>query len=114
MSLNNLQEINDNIKDVVNFEKSVLIDSVEELEEKRETNEFLREIAENYKLYRSSMIDQKKRQQLQLLYILDYLDSLLETQAITKYSLSHTKNEQNRIINEIKQLQKDMDNIILD
>lgn len=114
MSLDELNEYKQLIVDVIDTEKKSLIDDVEELERERETNEFLKEIASDYKRYHESLVAQKKRQQEELMKILDYLDSLLETQAVTKYTLSHTQNEQKRVINEIKQLQKDMDNIILE
>jgi len=37
----------------------------------------------------------------------------METQAVTEYTLSHTRNEQMRLVNEIKNLQKDIDQIIV-
>ena len=114
MSLGELQLLQNRLEEAIYDEKIKLIDSVEQLEEERETNEFLNEIAEDYKKYQNALIEQKQRQQQQLVNILDYLDNLLETQAVTKHTLSHTKNEQKRLVKEIKQLQKDMDNINLD
>jgi hypothetical protein len=114
MSLSELQLLQNRLEEAIYDEKIKLIDSVEQLEEERETNEFLNEIAEDYKKYQNALIEQKQRQQQQLVNILDYLDNLLETQAVTKHTLSHTKNEQKRLVKEIKQLQKDMDNINLD
>ena len=114
MSLNELELLQEQLEDAIYDEKNKLVDSVEQLEEERETNEFLNEIAKDYKKYHNALLQQKQRQQQQLVHILDYLDNLLETQAVTEYTLSHTKNEQNRLVKEIKQLQKDMDNINLD
>ena len=114
MSLGELQLLQKRLEEAIYDEKIKLIDSVEQLEEERETNEFLNEIADDYKKYQNALIKQKQRQQQQLVNILDYLDNLLETQAVTKHTLSHTKNEQKRLVKEIKQLQKDMDNINLD
>lgn len=114
MSLPELKAVTELVESVVDEEKKNLVDSVVELEEQRETNEFLAEIAEDYQRYQEMLLDQKQQQQQQLVHILAYLDSLLETQAITKYTLDHTHNEQKRIVNEIKELQKEMDNIILD
>ena len=114
MSLNELELLQKQLEDAIYDEKNNLVDSVEQLEDERETNEFLIEIAKDYKKYHNTLLEQKQRQQEQLVHILDYLDNLLETQAVTEYTLSHTKNEQNRLVKEIKQLQKDMDNIILD
>lgn len=98
----------------VNKEKQILVNQMEDLEEEREQNEFLKEIAHDYKRYKNAIINQKKNQQRQLLKILNYLDQIMETNAVTKYTLSHTYNEQKRLVNEIKQIQRDMDNILLE
>ena len=45
--------------------------------------------------------------------ILDYLDELIDTQTVTKYTLNHTKNEQKRVLKEISALQKEMDSIVV-
>jgi hypothetical protein len=114
MSLNELELLQNRLGNAIYEGKNKLIDSVEQLEEEREANAFLNEIAQDYKKYNNALLEQKQRQQQQLVHILDYLDNLLETQAVTEYTLLHTKNEQNRLVREIKQLQKDMDNINLD
>ena len=114
MSLNNIELLKQRLEKAIYDEKIKLINSVEQLEEERETNEFLDEIARDYKTYNNLILNQKKRQQEELLNILNYLDELLETQAVTEYTLSHTQNEQKRLVKEIKQLQKDMDNINLE
>ena len=105
MSLAELGTLQNQLENAIYDEKNKLVNSVEELEEERETNQFLNEIAEDYKKYHNALLEQKQRQQKQLVHILDYLDNLLETQAVTEYTLSHTKNEQNRLVKEIKQLQ---------
>jgi flagellar biosynthesis/type III secretory pathway chaperone len=107
-------EIKSMLVDEIHNKKIDLVNTLEDLEEERASNEFLSEIAEDYKRYNKFIHEQKKRQIDELTKILDYLDQLLETQAITQYTLSHTKNEQKRIVNEIKTLQKDMDNLISD
>ena len=98
----------------VNKEKQILVNHMEDLEEEREQNEFLKEIGHDYKRYKNAIINQKKNQQRQLLKILNYLDQIMETNAVTEYTLSHTHNEQKRLVNEIKQIQRDMDNILLE
>ena len=113
MTINKVAQLNAQLENAIYVEKKNLVSDVEELERERERNDFLNEIASDYKKYHNRLLQQKKQQQEQLIHILDYLDSLLETQAVTKYTLNHTQNEQKRLINEIKELQKDMDNIIL-
>ena len=107
-------EIKSMLVDEIHNKKIDLVNTLEELEDERASNYFLSEIAEDYKKYNKFIHEQKKRQIDELTKILDYLDQLLETQAITQYTLSHTNNEQKRIVNEIKTLQKDMDNLISD
>jgi protease II len=98
-------------EDAVIFEKERLASKLEDLEREREHNIFLQEIADDYKKYNSVIIRQKEQQKKQLLKILNYLDELNETNAVTEYTLSHTQNEQKRLVNEIKNIQKEMDNI---
>ena len=94
--------------------KTVLVDHLERLEEEREETEFLNEIAEDYKKYNQFIIQQKQMQVKELMKILDYIDELTETQAVTKYTLNHTKNEQKRVIDEIKLLQSEMNKLVND
>ena len=98
-------------EDAVVFEKERLASNLEDLEREREHNFFLQEIADDYKKYNSVIIRQKEQQKKQLLKILNYLDEINETNAVTEYTLSHTQNEQKRLVNEIKNIQKEMDNI---
>ena len=109
-----IPEIKSMLVDEIHNKKIDLVNTLEDLEDERASNEFLSDIAEHYKRYNNFIRQQKNRQIDELTKVLDYLDQLLETQAITQYTLSHTKNEQKRIVNEIKTLQNDMDNLISD
>ena len=84
------------------------------MEEARASNEFLEKIAGDYVKYKDALLRQKERQRNQLMKIMAHLDEILESQAVTKYSLDHTKNEQKRLVQEIKNIQKSMDEINLD
>lgn len=108
MSLDNMDKIQSMLENEIHNKKNELVTSLEELEEERETNQFLKEIAEDYKKYNKIIVDQKKKQVEELTKILDYLDELIETQVITKHTLSHTQNEQKRTVNEIKELRKEL------
>tara|TARA_A100001035_G_C27396799_1_gene326779 strand:+ start:23 stop:367 length:345 start_codon:yes stop_codon:yes gene_type:complete len=94
-------------------QKKNLVDDLEELEDSKKTNEFLESVIDDYTKYQNAIIKQKKQQQQILLGILDYLDELNETQVITKHTLSHSKNEQKRLVKEIKNIQDEMDAITL-
>lgn len=112
MSFGNIDEIKTILENEVMYKKTVLVDDLERLEEEREETEFLNEIAEDYKKYNQFILQQKKMQVKELMKILDYIDELTETQAVTKYTLNHTQNEQKRVIDEIKSLQSEMDKLV--
>jgi hypothetical protein len=112
MSFGNIDEIKTILENEVMYKKTVLVDDLERLKEEREETEFLNEIAEDYKKYNQIILQQKQMQVKELMKILDYIDELTETQAVTKYTLNHTKNEQKRVIDEIKSLQSEMDKLV--
>lgn len=95
----------------IKTQKNALISQIEELENEREHNEFLLDIAKDLKKYKMELVTQREKQKEHLLKILNYLDDLMETNAVTKYTLQHTQNEQNRLVQEIKEIQKDINNI---
>ena len=114
MKLEQINELLDLAQDNVLVEKKNLVADLEELEEARASNEFLEKIAGDYVKYKDALLRQKERQRNQLMKIMAHLDEILESQAVTKYSLDHTKNEQKRLVQEIKNIQKSMDEINLD
>jgi hypothetical protein len=113
MSLTELQSLTDLAQDIVLSKKVELVESVEQLEDERDKNEFFEDIASDYRQYQSMILQQKDRQKQELLKVMEYLDSLIETQVVTEYTLSHTQNEQSRLVNEIKLLQDEMDKIMI-
>jgi len=106
-----LQEVSQLVEDAVRLEKKNLVDNLEDLEKEQEHAVFLTEIANDYKRYQNIILTQKEKEKTQLLKILNYLDDLIETNAVTEYTLSHTQNEQKRLIHEIKEIQREMDKI---
>ena len=91
MSFGNIDEIKTILENEVMHKKTLLVDDLERLEEEREETEFLNEIAEDYKKYNQIILQQKQIQVKELMKILDYIDELTETQAVTKYTLNHSK-----------------------
>lgn len=113
MNLKNINELLEEANEEVSRQKKTLANELDNLEDARETNDFLEKIASDYERYRRTLTDQKEQQKKALLGILNYLDEIMETQAVTKFSLEHTKNEQKRLVNEIGKIQKELDEIIL-
>lgn len=111
MEIENAREL---VENAIISEKKILSDNLEDLKIEQEHNMFLEDIADDYKRYQSIIIKQKEEQKNHFLKVLNYLDNLIETNAVTKHSLAHTYNEQKRLVNEIKKLQNDLDNINLD
>ena len=112
MSLVEIAEIKSLLENEVATKKETLIESLGALEEEEEETAFLSQIAADYKKYTIFLVEQKQKQINELLGILDYLDQLYETQAITKYTLEHSKNEQKRVVKEIQALKEELDTLI--
>lgn len=112
MAQNEIEEIKNILNYEVNEQKKKLVSDIEELKEQEEENIFLLEIAKDYKRYQKHILEERKRQVTELIKILDYLDEIIKTQAITKYTLTHNQNEQKRVMKEIKTLQKEMTTLI--
>ena len=106
-----IEDITQVANNEIKTQKNALISQIEELENEREHNEFLLDIAKDLKKYKMELVSQREKQKEHLLKILNYLDDLMETNAVTKYTLQHTQNEQNRPVQEIKEIQKDINNI---
>lgn len=106
-----IEDITQVANNEIKTQKNALISQIEELEDEREHNEFLLDIAKDLKKYKMELVSQREKQKEHLLKILNYLDDLMETNAVTKYTLQHTQNEQNRLVQEIKEIQKDINNI---
>jgi uncharacterized protein (UPF0335 family) len=106
-----IEDITQVANNEIKTQKNALISQIEELENEREHNEFLLDIAKDLKKYKMELVSQREKQKEHLLKILNYLDDLMETNAVTKYTLQHTQNEQNRLVQEIKEIQKDINNI---
>jgi len=111
MEVGNAREITENA--IIN-EKEKLENNLEDLRIEQEHNMFLEDIANDFKKYQSVIIKQKEEQKNYLLKIFNYLNEIIETNAVTKHSLGHTLNEQKRLVNEIKNLQDELDNINID
>lgn len=113
MSFIEIDQIKTILENEVLDKKNELVSDLEELEDEREEANFLNSIAEDYKKYNQFIVEQKQKQVNEMMKILDYLDELIETQTVTKYTLNHTKNEQKRVLKEIRALQKEMDSIVV-
>ena len=112
MPVSDIDDIKTILQAEVIHKKKDLVSDLIQLEEEREEENFLNEIADDYKRYNQFIVQQKEKQVIELTKILDYLDELNETQAVTKYTLDHSKNEQKRVLEEIKLLQSEMDKIL--
>ena len=112
MAQNEIEEIQNILNNEVYEQKNNLISDIEELRVQEDENNFLLEIANDYKRYQKHILEEREKQVSELLKVLDYLDEIIKTQAITKYTLTHNQNEQKRIINEIKILQKEMNTLM--
>ena len=109
-----IEKVRKTVENAIHNEEVNLVDNLENLETQREHENFLAEIAGDYKKYQAIIIHQKEMQKEQLYKIFDYLNEIIEVNASTTQSLTHTYNEQKRLVNEIKKIQVELDNINLD
>tara|TARA_B100001250_G_scaffold305739_1_gene267663 strand:+ start:419 stop:805 length:387 start_codon:yes stop_codon:yes gene_type:complete len=82
------------------------------LDKHRRENEFLNEVADDYKNHFKIIYIQKQQQEHRLRGILEHLDKVLANQKkLTKYALEKSKIERKNILGEIGTLKEEIDDI---
>jgi len=102
------------LQKIIEYKKNMLIEKHKHMRTILKQNEFLEVVKNDYNEY-FTYIRQQKQDQIKALELLNnYIKKLLLNDALTKYNIEDAKEEQNKILNEITQIQKNLNELIHD
>lgn len=86
----------------------------QEIKKTKKENKFLEMVHDDYEQYYNYIKEQKQQQINQMEFILKYLEKSMKEAGLTEQKVRQTKHEQRTIIKKIKQIKKELDEIIKD
>jgi hypothetical protein len=102
------------IENLIEAKKNMLIKKQKTLSQISQQNKFLGDVKNDYVKYNNFIIQQKQDQIKSFKIINDYINSLTISGKLSKYDIEDAKEEQKKIINEIKSIKHNLDDIIKD
>ena len=103
-----LKQIRCEIKKNRNYMVSDLVN----MDKMKDKNIFLREVYDDYKSYYNYIINQKKDQEIQMLYLLHYLEKSMLEANLTDKMVRQAKHEQQNIIEKLGKVRNDLAEIV--
>ena len=102
------------IEKVIEYKRKLLLEKQKQYNSISRTNNYLRDIKDDYNRYHNYVLKQK-HDQIQALNILNqYISDLEESGKLTKHNISDARFEKKRILNEIESIKHNLDNLIKD
>jgi len=102
------------IENLIEAKKNLLIKKQKTLSQISQQNKFLGDVKNDYVKYNNFIIQQKQDQIKSFKIINDYINSLTISDKLSKYDIEDAKEEQKKIINEIKSIKHNLDDLIED
>lgn len=100
------------IQELIDLKKNFLFEKQKKLRFITKQNRFLELVKNDYANY-YNYISQQKKDQIKALQILDeYVKDLTQSGKLTKYNIEDAKEEQIKILNEVKLIKESLDSII--
>uniref|UniRef100_A0A6C0ARW4 Uncharacterized protein n=1 Tax=viral metagenome TaxID=1070528 RepID=A0A6C0ARW4_9ZZZZ len=100
------------IQAVIEAKRNMLINKQQKLAKIAKQNQFLETVKTDYLKY-YNYITQQKCEQIQAMELLNtYIKDLSETGQLTKQNMEDVKSEQEKIMNEVNSIKRNLDNII--
>jgi hypothetical protein len=101
------------LEQLIESKRRMLLEKQKKLRLVSKQNEFLDVVRQDYAKYFDYIIKQKQDQVKALNLLNDYIHDLTRSGNLTKHNISDAKHEQRRIMNEMKSIQNNLDEIIL-
>ena len=102
------------IENLIEAKKNMLIKKQKTLGQISQQNKFLGDVKNDYIKYNNYIIQQKQDQINSFKIINDYINSLTISGKLSKYDIEDAKEEQKKILQEIKSIKHNLDDIIED
>jgi hypothetical protein len=100
------------IQELIDAKKKMLIEKQKKLRFISKQNRFLEAVKSDYTKY-YEYIEQQKKDQIRALQVLDdYIKDLTLSGKLTKYNIEDAKEEQSKILNELKSIKESLDSIV--
>lgn len=102
------------LQQLIDAKKQMLIDKQKKLRFITKQNRFLEAVKNDYQKY-YGFIEQQKRDQIKALEVLDeYIRDLTLSGKLTKHNIEDAKEEQSKILREVKSIKNTLDSLIDD
>jgi len=102
------------IQDLIDAKRNLLIDKQKKLRFISKQNQFLEAVKSDYQKYHT-YISQQKRDQIKALQVLDeYIKDLTISGKLTKHNIEDAKEEQYKILKELKTIKSSLDDLVDD
>lgn len=102
------------IQELIDAKKIMLLEKQKKLKLISKQNQFLEEVRNDYARY-YNYISQQKKDQIRALEVLDeYINDLTLSGKLTKNNIEDAKEEQHKILREVKSIKGSLDSIIND
>jgi hypothetical protein len=100
------------IEEIIDAKRKMLINKQKRLQFMSKQNAFLDTVREDYDKYNDYIIKQKHEQMKALGVLNSYISDLNRSTKLTKQNMVDSKEEQRKIVNEIKSIQHNLDEIV--
>ena len=97
---------------LIESKRNFLLENQNKCKKLNKTNQFLAEIKNDYSKYSNYIIKQKQEQIQSLELLKKYVNDLSNSGSLSEQNIKDTKYEQNKIMNEIKQIKHNLNEII--
>ena len=102
------------IQNLIEAKRNLLLHKQKKLKNISKQNHFLEEIQNDYSKYYGYITEQKQNQIKALELLQNYINDLTKSGELTKYNITDAKEEQRKILKEIKTIKYGLDSIISD
>lgn len=101
------------IQSEINLQQLNVLRQMKDLERNKEKNDFLKGVFEDYNKYKDFIINQKRDQKIFLEGLISYLEKTKVTGEITDRMIEQTKFEERDIMDKLKKIKKELNDLIL-
>jgi putative IMPACT (imprinted ancient) family translation regulator len=100
------------IEEIIDARRNMLINKQKRLRFMGKQNAFLDAVREDYDKYNDYIVQQKKEQMKAFSVLNSYIEELNRSTKLTKQNMVDSKEEQRKIVNEIKSIQHNLDKMM--
>ena len=100
------------IQEVIDAKRNLLLQKQKKIKFISKQNHFLEEVKQDYYKYYGYIVEQKQNQIKALQLLEKYISDLTTTESLTKHNINDAKEEQRKILNELKSIQDNLDEIV--